>query len=147
MRTVFFSYRDALFEQAKAIRFTVFCEEQQVPRCLELDGYDEDDSTRFVLVFDGETALATGRLIVTGNGYKLGRIATLREARGKGCGAAVVNALCGEAAALGAPSVYLEAQCQAVPFYEKCGFSVVSDEIIMDAGIPHKMMSKDLKNG
>lgn len=147
MNTVVITGKDPAVEQVKAIRLTVFCREQNVPLSLELDEYDDDDSTRYVLVTDGDMAVATGRLIVTEKGYKLGRIATLQECRGKGLGAAVVAALCQEAADSGASSVYLEAQLHAIPFYEKCGFYVASDEIIMDAGIAHKMMKKEWKNG
>lgn len=147
MKTTVLTGKSPAFEQVKAIRFTVFCEEQNVPLSLELDEYDADDSTRYVLVTDGAQAAATGRLIMTDKGYKLGRIATLRAYRGKGLGAAVVNALCCEAADCGASSVYLEAQLHAIPFYEKCGFRVASNEIIMDAGIAHKMMIKEWNNG
>jgi len=147
MKTAVIGNGDAAFEQVKAIRFRVFCDEQQVPLSLELDEYDTDARTRYVLVYDGEQPVATGRMIQTEKGCKLGRIAALREYRGRGCGAAVVGALCEAAGAQGAASVYLEAQLHAIPFYEKCGFTVASDEIIMDAGIAHKMMTKDLKNG
>ncbi len=147
MKTMVFTGSNPAFEQVKAIRYAVFCEEQNVPLSLELDSYDACDSTHYVLVTDGDRAVATGRLIVTEKGYKLGRIATLREYRGRGLGAAVVAALCREAADCGALSVYLEAQLHAIPFYEKCGFRVASNEIIMDAGIAHKMMIKEWNNG
>jgi predicted GNAT family N-acyltransferase len=43
----------------------------------------------------------------------------------------------------GAPEVLLAAQVSAVPFYEKLGYAVISDEF-MDAGIPHRKMSRRL---
>jgi predicted GNAT family N-acyltransferase len=39
----------------------------------------------------------------------------------------------------GAKTVEIEAQCYAIPFYEKVGFIVSSDEFMLD-GIPHKRM-------
>lgn len=35
----------------------------------------------------------------------------------------------------------LNAQTHAIPFYEKLGYKVISEEF-MDAGIPHKTMEK-----
>lgn len=35
--------------------------------------------------------------------------------------------------------IEIEAQCYAIPFYEKVGFKVSSDEFMLD-GIPHKKM-------
>lgn len=144
MKTNLFSGSDPAIEQVKAIRFTVFCEEQNVPLDLEIDEYDGRDDTQYVLVLDGDKAAATGRIIHTDKGLKLGRIATLKAYRGQGLGATVVQALCGAAVAEGASPVYLEAQLHAIPFYEKCGFRVASDELIMDAGIAHKMMIREL---
>jgi len=43
----------------------------------------------------------------------------------------------------GAKKVKLNAQTQALPFYEKLGFTVTSDEFL-DAGIPHKAMEMEL---
>ena len=37
----------------------------------------------------------------------------------------------------------LDAQTQAIPFYERLGYRVASEEF-MDAGIPHRTMIKDL---
>lgn len=43
----------------------------------------------------------------------------------------------------GAPALKLNAQTQAIPFYSKLGYEVISDEFL-DAGIPHKTMIKHL---
>jgi len=39
--------------------------------------------------------------------------------------------------------VYLHAQVAAIPFYEKHGFAVASEQF-MDAGIPHRSMVRRL---
>ncbi|MBQ9229237.1 MAG: GNAT family N-acetyltransferase [Eubacterium sp.] len=144
MNSKLFGCADSALETAVSIRYQVFCEEQGVALEEEIDRYDSDEKTRFVLIFRDGAPVATGRLIVTETGVKLGRIATLKAYRGTGAGAAVVAALCEEARRNGAPSVQLDAQLHAIPFYEKCGFHVAADAIIMDAGIAHKRMIKEL---
>ena len=92
---------------------------------------------------DDGKAVATGRLVQMPYGWKIGRIATLKEARGRGCGALLVKALCRCAFEAGAEQIHLEAQCHAIPFYERLGFRLASDEVILDRGIEHKKMIKD----
>ncbi len=132
---------DSDFGKIMEIRQEVFVNEQGVEPALEFDSYDENFDTVYCLLTD-DIPCATGRLIKTEGGYKIGRIATLKEKRKKGCGAAVVNALCEKAFSCGAECVILEAQLHAIPFYEKLGFKVASDEVIIDAGIEHKLMRK-----
>ncbi|HEX5768951.1 MAG TPA: GNAT family N-acetyltransferase, partial [Burkholderiales bacterium] len=53
------------WEQARAhaspVRFSVFVEEQGVPREIEID--EQDSSSVHAVVFDGEAPVATGRLL------------------------------------------------------------------------------------
>ena len=44
---------------------------------------------------------------------------------------------------LGAKRLYLEAQTYAIPFYERLGFKVCSDEFLED-GIPHVKMESEV---
>ena len=44
---------------------------------------------------------------------------------------------------LGAKHFYLEAQTYAIPFYERLGFKVCSEEFLED-GIPHVKMESDV---
>ncbi len=80
----------------------------------------------------------------------IGRVAVLGRARGTGAGRAVMEFL--EAAALerfgasGAVRVELSAQDQAMPFYEKLGYSV-HGEGYLDEGIWHHDAYKDLTRG
>jgi len=120
------------------IRRAVFIEEQQVPEELE---WDNDDKTCVhVLVTNNNTPIATGRIKMDGH---IGRMAVLKDYRNKGIGSAVLEALINFSKTLMMKSVYLHAQTTAIPFYEKHGFKISSEEF-MDAGIPHRTMKMDL---
>jgi len=86
------------------------------------------------------TRIATARLLPDG---KVGRMAVLRHWRKKGVGSAMLIKLFVEARIRGLKQLSADAQVRALPFYEKHGFRVVSDEF-MDARIPHKKVIKDL---
>ncbi|WP_417616040.1 GNAT family N-acetyltransferase [Oceanisphaera sp.] len=124
--------------QIRAIREAVFMQEQGVSPELEFDGLDAS-AMHVLAVVDGEY-VGTGRMLDDGH---IGRIAILRNYRGLGLGAKVVQTLVAEASRLGYPRVYLGAQTHAVDFYAKLGFTPYGDEF-MDAGIPHLSMEKSL---
>ena len=119
------------------IRRTVFIEEQQVPEELEWD--DDDKTCVHILVTDNNTTIATGRIKMDGH---IGRMAVLKEYRNKGIGSDVLKSLINFSKTLKMKTVYLHAQITAMPFYEKHGFKIISEEF-MDAGIPHKTMKME----
>lgn len=123
-----------------AIRTAVFVLEQGFQQ-----EFDEIDKLAWhVLIYDGETAIATGRLY-TENGvqYIIGRVAVLPAYRGMHIGAMVVSALEQQATKCGGMSVALSAQCRAVEFYEKLGYTQ-TDDFHMDEFCPHVTMVKTL---
>nr|WP_116336920.1 GNAT family N-acetyltransferase [Cupriavidus taiwanensis] len=126
-------------DRARAIRYTVFVEEQGVPVELEWDALDEPSWHALALADDG-TPLATGRLLPDGH---IGRMAVLKPARGSGVGALVLAALMRKAEQLGYPELVLNAQSHAAPFYARVGFEQVGPEF-EEAGIPHVEMRKRL---
>lgn len=128
------------FCHLKHIRETVFVQEQSVPLELEWDEYDEH--AYHLLAFDGDTAVATARLLANG---KIGRMAVLPEWRNQGIGSALLKHLVGKASQYRLPQVQLSAQATAIPFYERQGF-VVCSEVYEDAGIPHRDMRLDLES-
>jgi predicted GNAT family N-acyltransferase len=73
-----------------------------------------------------------------GDGH-IGRLAVLKEFRGRGLGAAAVRALVEEAGRSGMERVYLGSQSHAVGFYQKLGFSVCGAPY-NEAGIEHVHM-------
>jgi ElaA protein len=134
----FITAQDSDYEKVKSIRTAVFTNEQGANANQEFDTYDE--TATFVLLFDEGEAVATARVVVMEKGYKIGRIAVLKQCRGKGYGAVVVRAVTENAFENGADIVYVDSQNYAVPFYQKIGFDVIGDELI-DRGLPHIPMS------
>lgn len=123
---------DTQCEAARAIRYDVFVIEQKVP--VELEWDDMDAVSLHALVYDDAgRAIATGRLLPDGH---IGRMAVREEARGKGIGGTVLQALMAEAKKRGDPAVVLSAQTHAEAFYGRYGFVREGDEF-MEAGIPH----------
>jgi predicted GNAT family N-acyltransferase len=126
---------------AFSIRRTVFIHEQNVPEELEIDEY-EDDATHFVL-YDLDKPIGAGRFRVLDGIGKVERICVLPEVRGTGAGKEVMIGIEQFAKKQKILSLKLNAQTQAIPFYERLGYEIVSAEF-MDAGIPHKTMKKTL---
>ena len=123
---------------ASRIRYTVFVVEQGVPLEIELDEHDAE--CVHALAFDGAAAVGTGRLLPDGH---LGRMAVLREFRGRGVGSAILAKLIGAAAQRGDREVLLSAQVHALDFYRAHGFSA-EGEVYQDAGIAHQTMRRVL---
>ena len=122
------------------IRDTVFLDEQNVDPAIERDGRD-DSCLQYLAEIDGR-AVATARARLLDDRIKIERVAVLRAARGKGVGAALMRFLMSDIAGQGLLSgrhFFLSSQRQAIPFYERLGFSVCSDEYL-DADIPHRDM-------
>lgn len=128
-------------EEAKAIRLAVFWEEQGFVK-----EFDEVDNVATHLVaFEGETAVGTCRYYKTDTAgeYVIGRIAVLRALRGQGLGGTLVREAEAQIKARGGKRVHIGAQVQAIPFYEKIGYTPVGDRY-MDEHIPHQGMEKQL---
>jgi predicted GNAT family N-acyltransferase len=122
----------------RALRTTVFVEEQGVPAELEWDGQDE--LAYHVIAFSPERdPIGTGRLLQDAH---IGRIAVLKEWRGKGVGRALLDMLLVIANKMGYDEVKLHAQTRVVGFYLRRGFVAQGDEF-MEAGIPHVLMTRE----
>ena len=122
----------------RAIREAVFLAEQGVPEELEWDGLDPFCSHVLAWNDTGE-AIGTARMQAEG---KIGRMAVLRDWRGRGVGFAILQMLLDLASRKGLPRVTLAAQMHALGFYERAGFHAIGDRF-MDAGIPHQLMVKE----
>jgi len=124
---------------ASPIRFTVFVEEQRVP--IEIEWDDQDANSLHALAYSAAgDAIATGRLLPDGH---IGRMAVLKEWRGKGVGGAMLERLIGFARERGDRQIELFAQTHALAFYRAHGF-VEHGEVFEEAGIPHQAMRKQL---
>lgn len=130
------------FETCLGLRFIVFVQEQGVPAEIERDEYDAS-ATHLLAIRDGKP-VGTARIVSQGSVGKIGRVCVLREERGTGLGAALINAALDDMRAEGGfTKAILGAQIVAIPFYEKLGFSAYGEDF-NDAGIAHRMMERKL---
>lgn len=126
----------------RALRRTVFIEEQGVSEADEVD--DKDDDAIHLLARDGGVPVGSARLLVLGEVGKVGRVCVLQQARGTGLGAALMRAAVERFRQVpGVKKVKLGAQVHALGFYERLGFTAVGD-VFDDAGIPHREMVLEL---
>ena len=128
-------------EQCYAIRRAVFVDEQSVPVELELDEYDAH-AVHFLLTEDG-VPIGTARLLDKNGMAKVGRVALLKEVRGRGLGLTLMRAVLDEARARGFTTAMLDSQTYALAFYARLGFVAHGPEFD-DAGIPHRRMTREL---
>jgi ElaA protein len=125
------------------LRTDVFVVEQ---RCAypELDGRDAEPGTRHLWFEKNRVPIAYLRMLSdVEHGtqvVRIGRVATVKEARGQGlAGKLLVAAL----AAAGDKTCVLDAQTEVAKFYEKYGFKPTGPEFVED-GIPHVPMRRDI---
>ena len=124
-------------EAAHAVRTTVFVEGQGVPAELERDALDTLSRHVLATAADG-TPIGAGRIAPDG---RIGRMAVLADWRGRGVGAALLQALLQDARASGLRSVWLHAQLQAMGLYARAGF-VAEGPCFEEAGIEHRTMRR-----
>jgi predicted GNAT family N-acyltransferase len=128
---------------ALRVREEVFCAEQGVPPELERDGLDERAMHLLVLDGSSDAAVGTLRLLAAGTKAKVGRVAVLREWRGRGIASRLLGLALERAIELGCSEARLASQLDATRLYERAGFSVQSDPF-EQAGIAHVWMSRGL---
>ena len=138
MEVKIFNY---LPDDAQMIRQKVFVDEQGFKE--EFDKID-DLADHFVL-YDGSEPIATFRIF---NGekqgeYVLGRLAVIKEYRGKNIGSDILSEAEKIVLNKKGKSIVLHAQCRAKNFYAKSGY-VEFGEIGEEEGLPHIWMKKQL---
>lgn len=133
--------------EAMRIRESVFVEEQGVPAELELDHHDPQCVHALARDETGR-AVGTGRLLPPeSHGARIvshvGRMAVLKEWRGRGVGGALLARLIDAARERGDTEIALSAQIHAQGFYRAHGFLEEGEEFT-EAGIPHRTMRRVL---
>ncbi len=129
---------------ARDVRRRVFIEEQGIPAKYEsctVDAY----RTHWVAMLDG-VVIGTTRIYRYGTSMlRVERFAVLKEYRRSPLkvGTKLIAGIELHAAHEGLQGISLNAQCHAIPFYEKCGYLKVG-EPFRDAGILHQGMEKNL---
>lgn len=125
--------------QAAEIRKAVFVEEQGF-----VNEFDNIDGEAYhALLSSGEKAIATGRLFKEHGEWHIGRVAVIKECRGKELGRKIIELLESKAAELGAQEVGLSAQVRVKGFYEKLGYQASGEEYL-DEYCPHITMKKKI---
>lgn len=119
----------------RGIRTIVFVEEQNVPQEEEWDGRDETAIHVLAMMPDGKP-VGTARLLDSG---QIGRMAVLRDYRNRGIGGRMLMRLLEIAAENNIGNLFLNSQCDAIPFYKKFGF-IEQGGTFTEAGILHRKM-------
>jgi len=127
--------RPDLVKSTREIRRIVFIEGQDVTPDME---YEHEEEAHHYILFEDGKAVATARWRETEKGIKLERFATLKEFRGKGFGAALLQEILKSVIPLNQP-IYLHSQVDAQNFYEQFGF-VKTGTVFVEANIQHYFM-------
>jgi predicted GNAT family N-acyltransferase len=131
---------------AMAVRQAVFVQEQGIPVPEEFD--ERDAGAEHLIALDDDGAIVgTCRLFADDGAAdgtaRLGRLAVLPAARGRGLASAMIAVCEQRAAAAGATRMVLDAQVAAMALYERAGYVGRGAEFD-DGGIPHRTMDKAL---
>ena len=129
-------------DEVREIRTKVFIGEQGFEN--EFDSVDAE-AVHFLMRNDNGIPVATCRVFWNNkmNSHVLGRLAVLKEHRGRGTGSQVVREALDYVKSAGGKTLMLHSQCRASSFYEKLGFSSFG-EVELDEGCPHIWMKKEL---
>ena len=136
MEKIVVSFDEKYAPEIKNIRNKVFTNEQRIDPNMDFDGQDHD-AVHVLIICNGKY-VGTGRMLNDGH---IGRLAVLKEFRGKRLGAEIVISLIKEAENNNLKRVYLGAQNHAVKFYKKLGFSKYG-ETYTEVNIEHVHMEK-----
>lgn len=130
-------------DDAKEIRTKVFINEQGFSK--EFDDIDET-AIHIVIFNDNNIPVATCRIFedTAMNAYVLGRLAVIKEYRGKNLGSIIVKEAEQYIKKIGGTCIILHAQCRVNAFYQKLGFTEFGDTD-KDEGRPHIWMRKYLQ--
>jgi ribosomal protein S18 acetylase RimI-like enzyme len=96
--------------------------------------------------FDGDKMVGVGFVGREGppGSWRVRAMATVPEARGRGAGRAVLEALVEHAVANGATRIWCNARSPARALYERAGFVVASDEFELPRIGPHFVMERNI---
>lgn len=133
---------DYLPEEAKKIRSDVFVKEQGF-----VEEFDEIDKVaKHIVTYECEQPISTCRIYFDNQNqsFIIGRIAVIKEHRGKNIGAKMLKAAENCIIQNGGKSAMLSAQVRVVEFYEKQGYTKYGDTY-MDEDCPHIWMKKKLE--
>jgi len=134
---------NTLPNEAKEIRTKVFIEEQGFKN--EFD--DLDFRINHLVMYDGKKPIGTCRFYLDKNKniWIFGRLAVIKEYRGKHRGAELLKSAEKYILKESGKEIQLHSQCYAEKFYSRLGYEACSD-IEYDEHCPHIWMKKILSN-
>ena len=124
------------FNLAFKIREEVFIGQLKIDPNMEYEF--ENESAHYLFFDEDDNPIATARFRKTSEGYKIERFAVIKTHRNKGLGKIILNILLDDIIPLN-ETIYLNAQIEAIDFYQKNGFKTIGDTFL-DAGIVHYKM-------
>jgi ribosomal protein S18 acetylase RimI-like enzyme len=94
--------------------------------------------------FDGDDLVSVGLIAPDGEpgSWRVRGMATAPEARGRGAGSAVLEALLAHASQHGARRVWCNVRTRARSLYERAGFSAISEEFELPDIGPHFVLER-----
>jgi N-acetylglutamate synthase-like GNAT family acetyltransferase len=134
---------DSEWKAYYALRFNVLREPWNQPLGSEVLA-DEDQAIHAIALEDGEV-LGVARMHESAE--KQGQVrcvATATAAQGKGIGKAIMAYLEDQAKAKGWTEIVLEARENAVPFYQRIGYTIIAESYLLFGKIQHYRMKKAL---
>ena len=134
---------DAEWKAYYALRFNVLREPWNQPLGSEVLA-DEDQAIHAIAVEDN-AVLGVARMHESAE--KQGQVrcvATATSAQGKGVGKAIMAYLEDQAKAKGWTEIVLEARENAVPFYQRIGYTIIAESYLLFGEIQHYRMKKAL---
>jgi ElaA protein len=117
------------------LRQDVFVVEQECPYP-DLDGRDDEEGTRHVLLHEDEELLGYARVLDDVTVWRIGRVLLAKPARGRGLADHLMTTALQVSQGR---DVVLDAQSPLAPWYATFGFVVSGAEFLED-GIPHTPM-------
>ena len=142
--TIRFVTGEADLAACRALRHTVFVEEQGVSVADEIDGLDPD--CLHLLARQDGVPVGAARVLIRDGVAKIGRVCVLPDRRGTGLGARMLDAMLSHLGTL--PEVTkakLGSQIAAMSLYSRAGFRPVGERYL-DAGMPHQDMERPVRD-
>lgn len=134
---------DSEWKAYYALRFNVLREPWNQPPGSEVLA-DEDQAIHAIAV-EGEEVLGVARMHESSpNQGQVRCVAIATAAQGKGIGKTIMAYLEDQAKTKGWTEIVLEARENAVPFYEKIGYTIIAESYLLFGEIQHYRMSKTL---
>lgn len=135
----------AVLDECLKIRRKVFIEEKNVPENIEIDEHDIlGGKCEHFMIGAKAGAIGTLRCMrLDESTIKLQRFCILPQWRGAGIGRKMLEFVEEYYSSKSVSRIELDAKFEVAPFYEKCGYTVISDRFL-EAGIPHVKMAKEI---